>query len=202
MTWHSKTRFIKRSFNLPKSELSFNISRIHFKTTLNMWKAGSKFILSHLVYYFSQCSIIYTVYLKCWGGYCSRGLMKPQLKGETPTLSPKPWVLAFLWDFIGDFRVLGCYIAPPLWVGVSPLSWGFIWPGGPVIWHGRRRVKWPLCAPLPLKSMRENPWKIDSRPKFKVLCCNSCPFLKNNTTVDSPVNFWNHSRQSGQLLKP
>jgi hypothetical protein len=28
--------FIKRSFYLPKSEPSFNISRIHFKTTLNM----------------------------------------------------------------------------------------------------------------------------------------------------------------------
>ena len=46
--------FINRLFNSPKSDPSFNIWRIHFKTTLNMWKAGSKFILSHLFYYFSN----------------------------------------------------------------------------------------------------------------------------------------------------
>ena len=59
----------------------------------------------------------------------------------------------FMW-FYWWFRVVGCYIPrPPLWVGVSPLSWGFIWPGGPVIWQGRRRVKWPLRAGLLVRNL-------------------------------------------------
>ena len=50
----------------------------------------------------------------------------PPAQNPKPYLSPK-WVLAFLCDFNGDFRVLECDIPlRPPWVGVFPLSWGFI----------------------------------------------------------------------------
>jgi hypothetical protein len=61
----------------------------------------------------------------------------------------------------------------------------------------------PFCTnsfTFPLKSDEKSTAK--STKNRQSTTCNSCDFFFEISTVDSPVNFWKHSRQYGQLLKP